>query len=206
MTLSAQGPAAMGVNGGVNGGHEARRCGQGGAEAAVVVKVGKGKPVPLAIFEPLLGRGVATDGEGPGFRRYTVEALFGVNPHLAGMVILWWPIGDVLNTVVTRVGERGHILSFLLQKVKRHQLLTQANKLCKQGGAADQGQDRKIRFQVVLVALPIGGAVENGIDAVQHVLRTKAGYQVPWAVRNKLQIEGCRAGIDKAWVEVMFSG
>ena len=135
-----------------------------------------------------------------------MEALFGVDPHLAGTVMVGRPIGDVLHTIVTRVRECGYILSLLLEKVKRHQLLPQASKVCKQGWATDQGHNGEIRFQVVLVALPIDGAVEHGIDAVQHVLRAKTGLQVSRAVRNKLQIEGGRAGIDKAWVEVMFSG
>lgn len=164
--LSAQGPAAMGVNGGVNGGHEARRCGQGGAEAAVVVDVREGKPMPLAIFEPLLGRAVATDGGGPGFGRYAIKTLFGINPHLAGMIILWRCIGDVFNIIIARVWKCGHVLSFLLEKVKCHQLPTQANKFGKQGGATDQGQKGEIQFQMVLVALTIDWAVEHGIDAV----------------------------------------
>lgn len=79
----------MGGNGGVNDGHEASCCGQGSTEAAVMVEVCEGKSTSLAIFEPLLGRAVTANGEGPGFRRYTVEALRGIDPYLAGMVILW---------------------------------------------------------------------------------------------------------------------
>ncbi len=160
----------------------------------------------LAIFEPLLGRAVATDGEGPGFRRHAVETLSGIDPHLAGMVMVGRPIGDVLHTVVARMRERGHILSLLLEKVKRHQLLTQASKVCKQGWATDQGHNGEIRFQMVPVALTIGGAVEHGIDAVEHVLRSKAGRQIPWSMGDKFQMEGGRAGVDKVWIEIMFPG
>jgi len=58
------------------------------SRAVVAVQVCEGKPMPLAIFEPLLGRAVATDSEGPSCRIYTVKALFGIGPPLAEVVIL----------------------------------------------------------------------------------------------------------------------
>ena len=92
-------------------------------------------------LRPLLGRAVAADGEGPGFRRYAVEALFSIDPHLAGMVVLWWCIGWLLNTIITVVRKfRCILIIFCLKAMVSNQLLAQANKGGKKSFAADDRQ------------------------------------------------------------------
>ena len=151
----------MGGNGGVDGGHETGRCSQGATEAVVVVNVCKEKTTPHTLLQPLLGRAVAADGEGPGFRSYAVEALFGIDPHLAGMVVLWWCIGFFLNTIITVVRKfRSILIIFCLKTMASNQLLAQASEGGKKSLAADDRQAGEVRFQMVPVALAIGRAIE----------------------------------------------
>ena len=151
----------MGGNGEVDGGHETGRCSQDATEAAVVVNVCKEKTTPHTLLQPLLGRAVAADGEGPGFRSYAVEVLFGIDPYLAGMVVLWRPIGWFLNAIITVVRKfRCILIIFCLKAMVSHQLLAQVNEGCKKSLAADDRQAGEVRFQMVPVALAIGRAME----------------------------------------------
>jgi len=61
-------PAAVGVNGGVDLGHEADGVGQGPHHLLLMVQVGKGEGAAFAVFQPFVEHLIAPHLKGPDFR------------------------------------------------------------------------------------------------------------------------------------------
>ena len=83
----------------VDSGHEVRRVGEGRAEGAVVGDVVERQDAVLAVFQPLFGRAVAADGEGPGGRADALEILVAVDPHPAGQAVVGRRVPHLLHAI-----------------------------------------------------------------------------------------------------------
>jgi len=71
-----------------------------------------------------------------------------------------------------------------------------------QGEVRGEGEARKVDAQQLLVATPVGGAVEDRVRVVQHVLRPKGRLQVARSVRHKIEVPPLLAGLHEVGREI----